>query len=114
MVSDLFICYINYFLKGGSLGKGTAVRDKCDLDIILTVNQLSDPKDTDYSAKMNDFKLVLVDKLSNFQSLHEGYTFEVVSSNKYIVNCTVTDDTNRKMCVDLVPAMVLNGNWNVL
>ena len=87
------------------MGKGTAVKGKCDIDLVLVLNEVKDA--AELKRKLPDIQTKIMEKLQL-----EGKGFEIdgsISTTKYSVQFTVKGN-DEKIDVDLLPTFHFDGN----
>jgi tRNA nucleotidyltransferase (CCA-adding enzyme) len=97
-------------MQGGSLGKGTAVRGDCDLDLVLFLNGYSTV--ADFKRNLSTITESLTDVICQWQWDSSGFNVDIIENKGRVVCITMNYDEEgetRSLPVDIVPAFTLRG-----
>ena len=93
-------------LQGGSLGKGTFIRKKCDLDMVLCLDGYS--LLAEFKRELPEITRKLEDYVRRWQCTEPRFTVGVIQNKKRVVEITINYRTDvegtARLRVDIVPA----------
>ena len=98
------MCFTVIF-EGGSLGKGTAIRGMCDIDLVLVLNGVEDAEDLS-----EQLPRIRGDVRSTLRRNRGGFTIRPgsLTDSTFLVKFSV-EGTNGQIDVDLLPTFKFRG-----
>jgi hypothetical protein len=102
-------------MQGGSLGKGTAIREKCDLDLVLFLNNYQTV--SKFRQQLPDITRLLESAIRNHRKWKDnGFDVAVIANKGRLICITMNyysseEGRTYRLRVDVVPAFRLAGKY---